>query len=145
MNFRFKHPLGSIRTRNPNRVSDANRKLKRGYDRDGIGSCEACDWTAPPAIVGFAPCLRVHHIVPLCLDGPLEDRRNTALLCPNHAAIGDALAAQSCDVRGNYLGPKNREELFRMLKVLDEGRGLPLLLIKATLAMEGFKANDRKE
>lgn len=140
MNFRLKASK-SIRTSNPNLVSKANRKLKKDYERDGIVACEACGWIAPPGI--FLSCLRVHHILPLAMSGPLCDRENTALLCPNHAAIGDALAAKSVNCQREFKGPKNRAEFFLEISNLEANRGKPFILDKATKAIEALVAKGR--
>lgn len=88
-------------------------------------------------------CLRLHHVKPLFASGPLEERSNTTLLCPNHAALGDMIAFQSVDAFGEYRGPTTREELFERLHEMDRLRGLPCILSEATRAMEGLRADEQ--
>ena len=127
----------SLATTNPRRCRVENIKLKRLYRLDGVKACEFCGWSAPPGILRDMACLILHHIVPLTFGGLLEDRKNTALLCPNHAALGDRIAFQSWSPY-KYDGPRSREELFQALQALEDGRGKPRLLTTAPKAMEGF-------
>jgi hypothetical protein len=82
-------------------------------------------------------------VLPLFAGGPLQERSNTALLCPNHAALADLSAFQSVDAFGTYRGPKTREELFETIHRMDRRRGEPFILTQATTAMEGFRADDQ--
>lgn len=129
----------SIRTTSRHLTADANRKLKLVYWKEGVRACEFCGWRPAPAILGFMACLRLHHIVPLFCGGPLRDKENTALLCPNHATMGDAIALQSIDAAGGFKGPKSREQLFEKLREI-EGQTIYIHTM-APKAMEGFNAD----
>jgi hypothetical protein len=135
--YRQRRGQRSIATRNTGLLNKTNQKLKRQYFKDGIRACEVCHW-APPSYLARPDrtlCLRLHHLVPLCLDGPLEERSNTLLLCPNHAALGDVLAFTMIDIDGNYCGPRTRAEIIELLRDID--RNPDSLWIRVTSKVVG--------
>lgn len=118
---------------NHNERVNASVGGKRIAERRGVVGCEYCGWTPHVSFSrnrrpGRKLCLVIlHHIVPAkyadTYPGDIHAPANTIVLCPNHAAIADAISGthdnRTLASFNDYRGPKTREELLENLRLVE--------------------------